>query len=114
MLFLAQPYHTESRAAPIAHWMGPNAFTALSMHRSRNVVAAASSAAIKLYDLDRQSADPEEIRWPTASDTITDVYVGSAVYNGRNTSGQEDSGTSSKLTKENNPPDRSTLSRRLF
>jgi DDB1- and CUL4-associated factor 13 len=66
------PYNTPSDAAPIATWLGSSAFTSLSHHRSRNAIAAASSV-ISIYDLERHSAAPEVLRWPTSTDTVTAV-----------------------------------------
>ncbi|KAG6020514.1 hypothetical protein E4U41_002823 [Claviceps citrina] len=69
---LFDPYHTEPDAGPISSWLGSGAFTSLSHHRSRNAFAAASSV-VSIYDLERHSAAPEVLRWPTAVDTITHV-----------------------------------------
>lgn len=69
---LFDPYNTESDSAPISTWLGTNGFTSLSHHRSRNAFAAAS-AVISIYDLERHTAAPEVIQWPSATDTITDV-----------------------------------------
>ncbi|EGX93045.1 U3 small nucleolar RNA associated protein [Cordyceps militaris CM01] len=69
---LFDPYHTPSGAAPLSSWLGAGAFTSLSHHRSRAAFAAASSV-ISIYDLERHTAAPEMLRWPTSTDTITDV-----------------------------------------
>jgi WD repeat and SOF domain-containing protein 1 len=69
---LFDPYHTPSDSAPISSWLGAGAFTSLSHHRSRNAFAAASSV-ISIYDLERHTAAPETLRWPTSTDTITNV-----------------------------------------
>ncbi|EKJ71266.1 hypothetical protein NXS19_001797 [Fusarium pseudograminearum] len=69
---LFDPYNTPSNAAPISSWLGSSAFTSLSHHRSNNSFAAASSA-IHIYDLERHTAAPEVLKWPTSVDTITDV-----------------------------------------
>ncbi|CAF3563849.1 hypothetical protein SNK03_001656 [Fusarium graminearum] len=69
---LFDPYNTPSNAAPISSWLGSGAFTSLSHHRSNNSFAAASSA-IHIYDLERHTAAPEVLKWPTSVDTITDV-----------------------------------------
>lgn len=69
---LFDPYHTPAGAAPIATWLGTNAFTGLSMHRGKNAFAA-SSGVVSIYDLERFTAPPEVLKWPTATDTITTV-----------------------------------------
>ncbi|KAH8843810.1 hypothetical protein MCOR27_010887 [Pyricularia oryzae] len=61
-----------SDSAPLSTWLGNNAFTSLSHHRSKNSFAAASSV-ISIYDLERHSAAPEVLRWPTSTDTINSV-----------------------------------------
>jgi WD repeat and SOF domain-containing protein 1 len=66
------PYNTQSGSAPIATWLGTNAFTSLSHHRSKNAFAA-SSGVVSIYDLERFTAPPEVLKWPTATDTITNV-----------------------------------------
>lgn len=71
---LFDPYNTPSDAKPISSWLGTNAFTSLSHHRSRDAFAAASaSSAIAIYDLERHTAAPELLRWPSATDTISAV-----------------------------------------
>ncbi|ORY55078.1 U3 small nucleolar RNA associated protein [Pseudomassariella vexata] len=69
---LFDPYQTNSDSAPISTWLGTNAFTSLSHHRSRNAFAAASSV-ISIYDLERHTAAPEILQWPNSTDTITNV-----------------------------------------
>jgi WD repeat and SOF domain-containing protein 1 len=66
------PYNTSSGTAPVATWLGANAFTSLSHHRSKNSFAASSSV-ISIYDLERPTAAPEVLKWPTSQDTITAV-----------------------------------------
>ncbi|GAO18260.1 uncharacterized protein UV8b_01276 [Ustilaginoidea virens] len=78
---LFDPYNTQPEAAPISSWLGAGAFTSLSHHRSRNAFAAASSV-ISIYDLERHTAAPEVLKWPTSVDTITNVafnYVETSV-----------------------------------
>ncbi|VUC35141.1 unnamed protein product [Clonostachys rosea] len=78
---LFDPYNTRSDAPPISSWLGSGAFTSLSHHRSKNSFAAASSV-VSIYDLERHTAAPEVLRWPTAVDTITNVafnYVETSV-----------------------------------
>jgi len=69
---LFDPYNTPSGAAPAATWLGANAFTSISHHRSNDSFAVASSV-ISIYDLERQNAPPEVLQWPTSTDTITCV-----------------------------------------
>ncbi|PHH76151.1 hypothetical protein CDD82_4122 [Ophiocordyceps australis] len=69
---LFDPYNTPIESAPLSSWLGDGAFTSLSHHRSRNAFAAASST-ISIYDLERHTAAPEVLRWPTSTDTITHV-----------------------------------------
>ena len=69
---LYDPYNTEIDSAPISTWLGTNAFTSLSHHRSRNAFAAASGV-ISIYDLERHTAAPEVLQWPSSTETITDV-----------------------------------------
>ncbi|KAI9902167.1 hypothetical protein N3K66_003984 [Trichothecium roseum] len=78
---LFDPYNTRDKSPPISSWLGTNGFTSLSHHRSRNSFAAASSV-ISIYDLEKHTAAPEVLRWPTSVDTITNVsfnYVETSV-----------------------------------
>lgn len=69
---LFDPYNTPSDSLPISSWLGTTAFSSLSHHRTRNAFAA-SSDVISIYDLERHTAAPEVLKWPTATDTITTV-----------------------------------------
>lgn len=69
---LFDPYNTRADSKPISSWLGAGAFTSISHHRSRNAFAAASSV-ISIYDLERHTAAPEVLKWPTSTDTITNV-----------------------------------------
>ena len=69
---LFDPYNAPSATGPISSWLGSGAFTSLSHHRSRNAFAAASSV-ISIYDLERHTAAPDVLKWPTSTDTITNV-----------------------------------------
>jgi DDB1- and CUL4-associated factor 13 len=70
---LYDPYNTPSGSAPMATWLGQNAFTGISHHRTEPVFAASSSV-ISLYDVSRPSSVPmQTIKWPTTTDTITTV-----------------------------------------
>lgn len=69
---LWDPYNTPSGVAPSATWLGANAFTGISMHRSNNSFATSGSS-VSIYDLERTSAPPEILKWPTTTDTINAV-----------------------------------------
>jgi WD repeat and SOF domain-containing protein 1 len=70
---LFDPYHTPSSSPPLATYLGQNAFTGISHHRSHPVFAASSSV-ISLYDLSRPSSAPTQtLAWPTSTNTITTV-----------------------------------------
>ncbi|KAK2596229.1 Protein sof1 [Conoideocrella luteorostrata] len=78
---LFDPYNTKPDSAPISSWLGDGAFTSISHHRSKNAFAAASSV-LSIYDLERHTAAPEVLKWPTSVDTITNVafnYVETSV-----------------------------------
>ncbi|KAI9816080.1 MAG: rRNA-processing protein sof1 [Thelocarpon impressellum] len=67
---LFDPHGTPSGAAPSATYLGQNAFTGISHHRSLDSFAASSSV-ISIYDLSRASATPTQtLTWPTSTDTI--------------------------------------------
>lgn len=70
---LFDPYNTPSGGAPISAYLGQNAFTSVSCHRTHPTFAASSSV-ISIYDLNRTNSAPiETIAWPTSTDTITTV-----------------------------------------
>ncbi|KAJ2894282.1 U3 small nucleolar RNA associated protein [Zalerion maritima] len=69
---LFDPYNTESEAAPISTWLGSNAFTSLSHHRSRDSFAVSSNV-VSIYDLEQHTASPEVLQWPNSVDTINGV-----------------------------------------
>ncbi|PVH80309.1 U3 small nucleolar RNA associated protein [Cadophora sp. DSE1049] len=69
---LWSPYDTQPDSAPTATWLGTNAFTSISHHRSKASFAV-SSDVISIYNLEKQNATPEVLRWPTTTDTITNV-----------------------------------------
>jgi len=56
----------------VATWLGENAFTSLSHHRSKNSFAAASGV-VSVYDLERHNSPPEVLKWPNSTDTINCV-----------------------------------------
>ena len=71
---LFDPYNSPGKSAPAATWLGSNAFTALSIHRTEPAFAAASSSAIQIYDITRPSSGPtQSLAWPTSIDTINAV-----------------------------------------
>jgi len=68
---LYDPYNTPSNSAPVATWLGSNAFTAITHHHTEPAFAVASSV-ISLYDLSRPASTPTQtLSWPTSIDTIT-------------------------------------------
>ncbi|KAI9852944.1 MAG: rRNA-processing protein sof1 [Thelocarpon superellum] len=68
---LFDPYGSPSGSAPRATYLGSNAFTGISHHRSLPSFAASSSV-ISIYDLSRPSSTPSQtLAWPTSTDTIT-------------------------------------------
>lgn len=67
---LFDPY--SAGTAPIATWLGSNAFTSISHHRSRPAFAV-SSGVISIYDLEKYTAPPEVLQWPNSAETITTV-----------------------------------------
>lgn len=69
---LWSPYDTPSDSSPIATWLGTGAFTSISHHRSKPSFAV-SSDSISIYDLEKHTATPEVLKWPTTIDTITNV-----------------------------------------
>lgn len=69
---LFNPYNTPSNSAPTATWLGTNAFTSLSHHRSQNSFAASSSV-VSIYDLEKYNAPPETLKFGTGEATITAV-----------------------------------------
>ncbi|KAH9822042.1 protein sof1-like [Teratosphaeria destructans] len=71
---LYDPYNTPSNSVPAATWLGSNAFTGITRHRTEPAFAASSSAGIHIYDLSRPSSTPTQtLVWPTSIDTINDV-----------------------------------------
>ncbi|KAI9714945.1 MAG: hypothetical protein M1812_006258 [Candelaria pacifica] len=67
---LFDPYHTAPGTPPIATYLGQNAFTSISRHRTLQTFAASSSV-ISIYDLSRASGAPTQtLHWPTSTDTI--------------------------------------------
>ena len=72
---LFDPYNTPSSSAPIATWLGQNAYTSITRHRTEPVFAVASSI-ISLYDINRPSSTPTQtLSWPTSIDTITSLAL---------------------------------------
>jgi WD repeat and SOF domain-containing protein 1 len=70
---LFEPYGEAAGSRPVATYLGQNAFTDLSHHRTEPVFAASSSV-IAVYDLSRPAATPTEtLLWPTSTDTINAV-----------------------------------------
>ncbi|KAK5131176.1 hypothetical protein LTR08_001262 [Meristemomyces frigidus] len=69
---LYDPYNTTSNTSPTATWLGPNAFTGITRHRTEPTFAVSSASGISLYDLSRPASAPTQtLAWPTSIDTIT-------------------------------------------
>ena len=64
---LFDPYNTPAGAAPSATWLGANAFTGISHHRSKSVFATSGGSSVSIYDLERTTAPPEILKWPTTT-----------------------------------------------
>jgi DDB1- and CUL4-associated factor 13 len=76
---LYDPYNSQSNSAPAATWLGQNAFTSISRHRTEPAFAASSSAGIHIYDLSRPSSTPSQsLAWPTSVDSINAVSFNQA------------------------------------
>jgi len=72
---LYDPYNSTSNSAPAATWLGNNAFTGITKHRTEPAFAVSSSV-ISLYDLSRPSSTPTQtLSWPTSIDTVTAVSL---------------------------------------
>lgn len=70
---LYDPYNTAPGSAPIGTWLGENAFTGITRHRSERAFAVSSSV-ISLYDIDRPSSTPAQtLNWPTSIDTVNAI-----------------------------------------
>ncbi len=70
---LFDPYNTEAGKEPVATFLGQNAFTSVSHHRTHPAFAAASSM-ISIYDLTRPSSTPSQtLSWPTSTETVKAV-----------------------------------------
>ena len=68
---LWDPYNPTPRDAPLATYLGQNAFTSISHHRTMPSFAA-SSRVVSIYDYSRPSTAPlQTLNWPTSVDTIT-------------------------------------------
>ncbi|KAF4123699.1 DDB1- and CUL4-associated factor 13 [Geosmithia morbida] len=64
---------SQTSASPLWSWLGAGTFSSLSRHRSRSAFAAAASDHVAVYDLERHTAAPEVLKWPTSVDSVTDV-----------------------------------------
>jgi WD repeat and SOF domain-containing protein 1 len=68
------PYTGEKTTTPIATWLGKEAYTSISHHRTQPSFAVSSSSGIGIYDSTRPSAPPSlKLHWPTSTDTVTNV-----------------------------------------
>ncbi|KAI8634451.1 WD40 repeat-like protein [Xylariaceae sp. FL1651] len=66
------PYNTPSQSPPLHTWLGSHPYTSLSVHRDGKSFAAATDC-ISIHDLDRYTAAPEVLRWPSSGETINSV-----------------------------------------
>ena len=72
---LFDPYNTQSSSVPIASWLGNNAYTSITRHRTEPVFAVSSSS-ISVYDINRPSSTPAQtLSWPTSVDTINCISL---------------------------------------
>ena len=72
---LFDPYNTPSNSAPVASWLGQNAYTSITRHRTEPVFAVSSSV-ISIYDINRPSSTPSQtLSWPTSIDTINAISL---------------------------------------
>ena len=72
---LFDPYNTPSNSAPVASWLGQNAYTSITRHRTEPVFAVSSSV-ISIYDINRPSSTPSQtLYWPTSIDTINAISL---------------------------------------
>lgn len=70
---LFDPYNDAARTSALATFLGQNAFTGISHHRTHPTFAASSSV-ISIYDLSRPSSTPlQTLSWPTSIDTVKTV-----------------------------------------
>jgi WD repeat and SOF domain-containing protein 1 len=61
---------------PVATWLGKEAYTSISHHRTAPSFAVSSSSGIGIYDSTRPSAPPSmRLQWPTSTDTVTHVTL---------------------------------------
>jgi WD repeat and SOF domain-containing protein 1 len=71
---LWDPYAGDKSSAPLATWLGREAYTSVSHHRSSPSFAASSSSGIHVYDTTRPSSSAAtKLSWPNSVDTITNV-----------------------------------------
>jgi DDB1- and CUL4-associated factor 13 len=71
---LWDPYTGEKTSPPIATWLGKEAYTSISHHRTEPTFAVSSSSGIGLYDTTRPGgAVSARLSWPNSVDTITNV-----------------------------------------
>jgi WD repeat and SOF domain-containing protein 1 len=73
---LWDPYTEDKSKAPLATWLGREAYTSVSHHRSNPSFAASSSSGIYVYDTTRPSSSAAtKLSWPNSVDTITNVAL---------------------------------------
>ncbi|KAF2487373.1 WD40-repeat-containing domain protein [Neohortaea acidophila] len=70
---LYDPYNTASNSAPLATWLGQNAYTSITRHRTEPAFAVSSSV-VSIYDINRPASAPTQtLSWPTSIDTINAI-----------------------------------------
>ncbi|KAF2862232.1 WD40 repeat-like protein [Piedraia hortae CBS 480.64] len=68
---LYDPYNSSSDCAPCATWLGSNAYTSITHHRTEPAFAVSSASGIQIYDESRPSSVPKQsLAWPTSVDTV--------------------------------------------
>lgn len=71
---LWDPYSGDKTSTPLATWLGKEAYTSISHHRSEASFSVASSNGIGLYDTNRPGGSAiTRLQWPNSVDTITSV-----------------------------------------
>ena len=67
-----EPYTSQSNSGPVATWLGKEAYTSISHHRTHASFAVSSSSGISIHDTTRPgSMAATKLAWPNSVDTIT-------------------------------------------
>lgn len=71
---LYDPYSGDKTSAPLATWVGKEAYTSITHHRSQPTFCVSSSNGLALYDTTRPGgAATTRLQWPNSVDTISNV-----------------------------------------